>query len=209
MIGAHTFVERYTPPHEYTRRAHPPCTYLSSSIKFGNKVDMYLEQFVDQGWLDLSYACDPLFEELIASGDKAATAAHDIRNELLRAGFVATESQVPALAFGMCPILDLIGYNRVGECVIVELKCGRSALDRSTNSGTMRSPFNTLKHNGYTKAMLQLAIQRTCLSSMRNVAPHAWLVTHAHSTTTSHIAIKNLPCAISELVESHLVCFNK
>jgi hypothetical protein len=217
QAGAHAFVQRYTPLEHAThtdvskaaaRRARS-CRYLSSSIKFGKKVDSYLGQFVDQGWLDLSYACDPQFEELLAQGDKAATAAHNIRNELLRAGFVATESQVHAMALGWCPILDLVGYNRVGESVIVELKCGRSSMDISTSSGSMRAPFDTLNYNGHTKAMMQLAVQRTCLSSIRGrgtAVQHAWLLTHAFSPSqcTARIFIRKLPDIILELVESVL-----
>jgi hypothetical protein len=157
--------------------------------------------------LDLSYTCDSHLKELLSRGDKAATAAHDIRIALIRAGFVATESQVSVQGFGMCPILDLVGYNRVGERVIVELKCGRSSLDLSTSSGSMHKPFGALKHNGHTKAMMQLAVQRACLAhSIEGMSPHAWLITHAYlaENKTSHISIKILPTTISDLVESHL-----
>jgi hypothetical protein len=211
--GAHAFVQRYTPiASKVTTRSTRSYKYTSSNIRFGNKVDEYLEQFVDQGWLDLSYVCNQEFEELIANGDRAAKAAHDIRLELILAGFIATESQICASAFGMSPILDLLGYNRVGECVIVELKCGRSSLDHSTSSGFMRPPFETLNHNGHTKAMMQLAIQRSCISYNRNMCtslPHAWLITHAYLSsspeTSAYIVIKRMPEAIFELVNSTLL----
>jgi hypothetical protein len=207
--GAHSFVRRYTPyTPVHTSKAHrytPARTYRGASIDFGNQVDSYLTGFVDQGWLDLSYACDPEFENLVAHGHKAATAAHDIRNELIRAGFVATESQVAVSAFGFCPILDLLGYNRVGEYVIVEIKGGRSALDVSTGSGSMRPPFDTIKNNGRNKAMMQLALQRSCLSQSRGIditTLHSWLVTQATSKRTQCICIMKLPIAIAENVHT-------
>ena len=212
LPGAHAFVQRYAPANsKSTQKINPKSKYLPSSVSFGARVDAYLEEFVDQGWLDLGYACDPQFEHLLRQGDKAATAAHSIRDALIKHGFVATESQLPAPAFGLCPVLDLVGYNIVGDRVIVEIKCGRSSMDSSTSTGQMTAPFGSVTNNGHARAMMQLAVQRACFAyaQMGGTHPHAWLLTHAYMAQdknqhSRHVCIKTLPVGLSGLVETHL-----
>jgi hypothetical protein len=211
MPGAHAFVQRYAPANsKSTQKPNPKSKYLPSSVSFGARVDAYLTSFVDQGWLDLGYACDPQFEHLLRQGDKAATAAHSIRDALIKHGFVATESQLPAPAFGLCPVLDLVGYNIVGDRVIVEIKCGRSSMDSSTSTGQMAAPFASVANNGHARAMMQLAVQRTCFAHAQGTHPHAWLLTHAYIAQDQgphnrRVCIKPLSAGLAELVETHLI----
>ena len=52
LPGAHAFVQRYAPANSKSNpKSNPKSKYLPSSVSFGARVDAYLEEFVDQGYV--------------------------------------------------------------------------------------------------------------------------------------------------------------
>ena len=135
----------------------------------GSRVDDYLSAFVETGWTDLEHACDRVFWAELQAMDKCACAAYRIRLHLLRTGFVATDTQLRATAYGLSPILDLVGFYPSGAIGIVEIKCGEHA-NATVSTGPMLVPFHQIACSGRTICLLQLAVQFVCLKQCLAVA---------------------------------------
>ena len=126
-------------------------------------MDDYLSAYVHTGWLDLETACDAIHTRELMAGKCTAVAADRIRRHLVAMGFVATDTQFKASAFGLTPVLDLVGFKQdTGAVMLVEVKCGEWA-NRQTHTAQMLPPFDMLPCCGRTKCMMQLAVQFVCL----------------------------------------------
>ena len=223
MLGARALIAAYVPCVDCTAaasRAHVTTKRRRygkrCSMRFGTRVDEWLTSFVDRGWLDFEYECDREFKKLLIGGDVAATAAHLIREALVGAGFVAIESQLKVEAYGLGPVLDLLGFDAQGTLTLVEVKCGVSATDRRQN-GKMLPPLEAIAYTGENMAFMQLAVQLACVRETPGLSAilgcnttkqptQAWLLSYTapmpDTNETGIVRIRSLPEVIASAVES-------
>lgn len=165
VIAQHCPQVKYSPQvfAKYKAKGHTACSAL-----FGKQVDNWLEQAVHHGWLDWGASeCDMELQMALAAKDQTAWAAQAIWQALVSRGFVAVHCQetVPSLQLGVAPVLDLRGYNALGDPTIVEVKCGWA---HCTSKGDLQlfPPYEQINCNHHNLALLQLAMQVHCIQEL-------------------------------------------
>lgn len=168
MPGARCILRQYAPTATYPmsvikdRRAKG---FHSCSQAFGSEVDMWLQKAVEHGWLDWgATCCDSELTAALSRPGSPARAAQCLWQELVARGFIAVscQEQVSCSEYATAPVLDLKGYNHHGENTVVEVKCGW-AHSASKGTGQLAEPYSHINNNDRNLALLQLAMQVSCL----------------------------------------------